>query len=179
MISTCPRCSYVRKPADTAPEYACPECGVVYEKYLAAQRARAKQAEQPATAAPLTFKEAWKQSNKQPMSAGGIIAAVVAVFVVQSYIFGSGGDVKPSRDAVTNSGWDGSVHQVERYLKDRLRDPASFEAIEWSTVVKRPDGYAVRLKYRARNAFGGYVVEHQIFEMNSSGHVISVRDTGQ
>lgn len=31
--STCPKCKYTRKEADTAPDYRCPACGVIYEKY--------------------------------------------------------------------------------------------------------------------------------------------------
>lgn len=33
MTTTCPKCSYARKPTDTAPDYACPSCGIVYAKY--------------------------------------------------------------------------------------------------------------------------------------------------
>lgn len=29
----CPKCNYSRKPTDTAPDYSCPSCGVVYAKY--------------------------------------------------------------------------------------------------------------------------------------------------
>lgn len=32
MTTTCPKCHYVRLPTDAAPDYACPQCGVVYEK---------------------------------------------------------------------------------------------------------------------------------------------------
>lgn len=28
----CPKCQYVRTPADTSPEWQCPSCGVVYAK---------------------------------------------------------------------------------------------------------------------------------------------------
>lgn len=30
---TCPKCSYTRKPTETAPDYACPSCGIVYAKF--------------------------------------------------------------------------------------------------------------------------------------------------
>lgn len=33
MTNTCPKCSYTRKPTDTAPDYACPSCGIVFAKY--------------------------------------------------------------------------------------------------------------------------------------------------
>lgn len=32
---TCPKCHYTRHPSDTAPEYECPKCGVVYAKFNA------------------------------------------------------------------------------------------------------------------------------------------------
>ena len=37
MGKKCLRCSYVRQPTDTAPEYECPNCGVVYAKFEASQ----------------------------------------------------------------------------------------------------------------------------------------------
>lgn len=33
-MNTCPKCGYTRKPTDTAPDYECPRCGVVYAKVL-------------------------------------------------------------------------------------------------------------------------------------------------
>lgn len=32
---TCPKCAYVRQPTDTAPDYECPKCGVIYSKATA------------------------------------------------------------------------------------------------------------------------------------------------
>ncbi|MGZ5609233.1 MAG: DUF3592 domain-containing protein [Methylobacter sp.] len=34
MATTCPKCRYIRKPADTAPDFQCPACGVIYHKYI-------------------------------------------------------------------------------------------------------------------------------------------------
>ena len=74
---------------------------------------------------------------------------------------------------VTNSPWDGSVGVVERYLKASvLKDPDSFQAVEWSRIVKGCGDYAVRLKYRARNSFGGYVVETRDFVISADGVVV-------
>ena len=75
------------------------------------------------------------------------------------------------KEPVTNSGWDGSVLAVKHYLQRTLKDPDSFEAIEWSAVLKLCDGYAVRLKYRAKNSFGGYVINHTVFTLNPDGVV--------
>lgn len=75
---------------------------------------------------------------------------------------------------VYNSEWDGSVYPVVLYLKKNLKDPDSYEAIEWSKVQKTDDGYIVRHKYRAKNSFGGYVIQNNIFYLNEKGHVYRV-----
>ena len=31
----CPKCRYVRRPADTAPAWQCPSCGIAYAKFQA------------------------------------------------------------------------------------------------------------------------------------------------
>lgn len=81
------------------------------------------------------------------------------------------------QEVVTNSSWDGSVRQVERYLKKNLKDPDSYEAIEWSKVVKNANGtFMVRCKYRAKNSFGGYVIENQIFVLDAQGNVTGATD---
>lgn len=77
---------------------------------------------------------------------------------------------------VKNSGWDGSVKQVEDYLERTLRDPDSYESIEWSEVKEKSDGYYVRHKYRAKNGFGGYVVTNQLFHLDFNGNVVDVKD---
>lgn len=33
MTTTCPKCAYVRQPTDTAPDYECPQCGIIYAKF--------------------------------------------------------------------------------------------------------------------------------------------------
>ena len=83
--------------------------------------------------------------------------------------------VNPRKKAkVENSTWDASVHQVKSYLKKTLKDPKSVEYIEWSKVVETYDGYKVRCKYRAKNSFGGYVVENKIFFLDLNGYVIKI-----
>jgi len=76
---------------------------------------------------------------------------------------------------VENSEWDNSVRQVKDYLKKNLKDPKSYESIEWSEVRKEKDYFIVRHKYRAKNSFGGYVIENQIFYINKYGNVFNVK----
>ena len=84
-------------------------------------------------------------------------------------------DSTPQYD-IQNSPWDGSVWQVKKYLKSSLKDPKSYEGIEWSGVIKDGETYKVRHKYRAKNSFGGYVVEEYIFVLNKYGDVIDVME---
>lgn len=77
---------------------------------------------------------------------------------------------------VKNNKWNGGVKQVENYLERTLRDPDSYESIEWSEVKEKADGYYVRHKYRAKNGFGGYVVANQLFHLDFSGNVVNVKD---
>jgi hypothetical protein len=89
---------------------------------------------------------------------------------------------KTKEAVVENSEWDGSVRQVERYLKATLKDPGSYEAVDWSPVATLPaplgDGsfYVVRHKFRAKNSFGGYVVENKQFWIDKKGAVVNVTD---
>lgn len=77
--------------------------------------------------------------------------------------------------AVINSGWDGSVWQVKKWMKNNLKDPDSLQFIEWSPVAKDNKGdYWVRCKYRAKNSFGGYAIENTAFHLDSQGNVIDV-----
>lgn len=78
-------------------------------------------------------------------------------------------------DIVSNSVWDSSVYQVEDYLKRTLKDPDSYQSIEWYKVKKTSTGFKVLHKYRAKNSFGGYVVEIAEFILDSKGNVISKR----
>ena len=65
-----------------------------------------------------------------------------------------------------NSEWDTAVKPVVDFLKANLKDPDSLEFVEWSQVslqeYKGEKYWAVRVKYRAKNSFGGYVVEEKI-----------------
>lgn len=78
---------------------------------------------------------------------------------------------------VSNSAWNGSVLQVEQYLKRHLKDPSSLEVIEWGNVVSGPgNDFMVRVKYRAKNSFGGYAIEQKVFRLDANGAVRGVSD---
>lgn len=78
--------------------------------------------------------------------------------------------MKKQPGVVYNSPFNGSVEQVESYIKTRLRDPVSFQAAHWESVSRRCDGsYIVSVTYRARNGFGGMNVVKQLFELDENG----------
>ena len=67
------------------------------------------------------------------------------------------------------SSWDAEVLPVKRYLRTHLNDYDSSEFVEWSRVTKvTVDGqkyWGVRLKLRAKNAFGGYILRDTYYYM--------------
>lgn len=80
---------------------------------------------------------------------------------------------------VENSGWDNSVFYVVQYLKSVLKDPDSYEGIEWTkveTIDQAIGKYRVRHKYRAKNGFGGYSIENQVFYLDSLGGITKIVD---
>lgn len=100
------------------------------------------------------------------------IISLIGLGIFVFIAFGSSESDSKNLGTVYNNSWDGSVSQVEQYLKNNLKDPDSFEAIEWSNVQKESDGsFFVRCKYRAKNSFGGYVIENKIFYLDAQGTV--------
>ncbi len=64
----------------------------------------------------------------------------------------------------------GAVVPVKMYLKQNLKDPKSVEYISWSKMFRNENGYyQVTVKYRAKNSFGGYVIEENTFLIDSTG----------
>ncbi len=66
-----------------------------------------------------------------------------------------------------NSAYDGSVRCVDRYLRTALNDYHNAEYLEWSPVtrveIKKQPYWSVRLKLRAKNAFGANIVKDVYF----------------
>jgi len=163
-LITCPECR--KKISETAEK--CPHCG--YQ--LTAEK----------------VEEIKKNQQKIANSTGIGCAVLVALFLVCAIVSSNSSDKagnyqsskSSSYEVVKNSEWDGSVRQVESWLKANLKDPKSLEFIEWSPVTKKADGgYFVRVKYRAKNSFGGYVVENKLFFLDSAGNIVRSTDFQQ
>ena len=110
-----------------------------------------------------------------------VIAIAAAIFQKKEIKNANVDNETPTKtqEIVYNSPWDGSVAQVESWLRKNLKDPDSYKGIEWSPVAKVDNQtfkYMVRHKYRAKNSFGGYVVENKTFFLDANGNVMSATD---
>lgn len=104
-------------------------------------------------------------------SSGKHILIVVGVLWLLTALAGVEGGTRSSAPAVTSSAWDGSVRQVEEYLERTLRDPDSLKVEDWGSLSETPTGYSVRVRYRAKNGFGGYCVADDTFLLDRTGSV--------
>ncbi|WP_085446507.1 zinc ribbon domain-containing protein [Magnetofaba australis] len=67
------------------------------------------------------------------------------------------------------SSWDGTHKDVVKYVKQRLKDPGSFEHIETFIFPSNERGiHRLTMKYRAKNSFGGFVVGRAEAHVNSA-----------
>ena len=80
------------------------------------------------------------------------------------------------RSYVGNDDYNGSVKQVIAYLKENLKDTRSYESISWSKVMHKDGYYLVRHKYRAKNSYGGNVIENKLFYIDLYGDVYKIED---
>jgi len=115
----------------------------------------------------------------------GIWFLVIFMSIIGYYfIFWEDDKNTNSKQVVYNSTLDGSVYQVNDYLKNNyLNDPDSYQSISWSEVFKLNDAkelgfasYQVRHKFRAKNSFGGYIVEEKLFTLDYKGNVVSFKN---
>lgn len=124
-----------------------------------------------------------RERNKviMPLVTIGVIVLCIGGCFAMYAIKGSRSSTtkKEHSEVVYNSSFDGSVAQVEKYLEKNLKDPDSYEAIEWSDVKKvegQSHRFVVRHKYRAKNGFGGMKIENKLFYLDGSGNVIDYKD---
>jgi len=168
-LVSCPEC---KRMLSDAANY-CPNCGFMFLPELPQEFADEKIA--------LIKKAA------EPTAVDGAIGIGCTVIVVVVLIFMCGGgrscsgsganSSSSSREVVYNSGYNGSVRQVKTWLKANAKDPGSLDFIEWSPVVKTDRGdFVVRVKYRAKNSFGGFVIANKQFYLDSRGNIVANAD---
>src|ERR1019366_1164597 len=67
--------------------------------------------------------------------------------------------------APTNSAWDGSIHCVERYLKEAMNDPDSYQHMSTTEPVAVGAYWVVISRFRAKNGFGALTVHQATFKI--------------
>lgn len=169
-MTTCPKCHYTRSPEDPAPDYKCPKCGAIYAK------AKALRKERPAET--VVRRKAQAENSRNGKVIISLLLVGLPAFIYARLSMSPPPaqpihtNAPPLQDVVQNSAFDGSVRQVERHLRRTLKDPESFQAIQWFPVQKDLKGFTVRVIYRARNSLGGMVLEDRVFLLDRAGNVI-------
>lgn len=150
----CPSCEHVAPlPAST-----CPSCGVVYGQLLSPDETSSGSAQKSGVVS---------KGQKSTY----IFALIFVAVIVASMVERTKNGAAEQHPTVQNA-YDGSVYQVRQFLKQQLKDPDSYQSIDWSKVVRQSDGsYLVWHKYRAKNSFGGYVVQANQFIIDGNGNV--------
>ncbi len=127
------------------------------------------------------------KKERKPVGCGGAIGLLVLVLIVAAIIGGERNSVgtgssEPSKpktaaeirqDKIERqfSAWDGSHRELERWVEANLKDPDSYEHIE-TKYGDQGEYITVQMKFRAKNSFGGYVVNTAIGKYSLNGNAI-------
>lgn len=117
------------------------------------------------------------EPKKDNWKTGLIVTVIVLTLVGFAYLSPKSDDKTPTvKTEVVHpilgkkpeqSAWGGEVPEVRKYLQRNLNDFDSSEYVDWSPVseVKRGEElfWGVRLRLRAKNAFGAYIVKDIYF----------------
>jgi hypothetical protein len=78
------------------------------------------------------------------------------------------------RVSILQSGYDGSIRSVVKFVKNSMNDPDSFEHVETRTGFYEKENFIVSMKYRGKNPFGGVITKYIDVKVDYSGNVISI-----
>ncbi len=73
-MQTCPKCGYVRKPTDTAPEWECPSCRIAYAKFGTLPHGHTQNIDSSISFAAAEHSGAYAESSLQHATAGETLA---------------------------------------------------------------------------------------------------------
>jgi hypothetical protein len=73
-MQTCPKCGYVRKPTDTAPEWECPSCQIAYAKFGTLPHGHAHSMDSAIPVALAEHPGTYAESFLRDAAAGGTLA---------------------------------------------------------------------------------------------------------
>ncbi len=78
--------------------------------------------------------------------------------------------------AVFNAQYDGSVWQINDWLKQHAKNQASLKVLHWGKVESLDDGFMVHVKFEVKNAAGTEVVADKLFKLDRSGDILGMVD---
>jgi len=196
----CPKCGHKRRDKDdpNIPDYQCPACDVIYEKYRPSKAATidtekreesdleklAKIREQSAS-----FDRVKNRQINQQKIIEYVFWFIIATSIF-SYVFIEDSPkesyapkpiktpyVKTHQENI-NLGfsiWDGSHRQLVKLIKMEMNDPSSFDHVETKYIDNGNGTLNVLMKYRGKNAFGAIVLDSVKVRTNiNSGEVVDV-----
>ena len=70
------------------------------------------------------------------------------------------------------SPWDGSHRKLERFVKDRMNDPSSFDHVK-TTYADKGSYLLVQMTYRGTNSFGALILTQITAKVDFDGNVLS------
>ena len=168
--------------------FPCPDC----EKDVSKRAAACPHCGCPLKAAPVVKPAEIIVKQKKEMGCGGLLViGFLAMFIYGTFSSIGDDDSSTSKtppvpktaeqiraDKVHSafSGWNGAHRELEKLVKNNLNDPDSYEHIE-TRYNDNVDHIYVVMKYRAKNGFGGYVVETIAAKASVSGMVTEIVST--
>jgi len=148
---------------------ACPDC----DREISTSAAAC-----PHCGAPGPETRAEKKLDSQANAFVGIVVLVVMVFM----LFQCGSDDEPrnrqelTTEQIRKNLQQHAISNVRYEVKDRLRDPDSYKIISETAYTFQDGRINVRIDYRAKNGFGGYVRDHAAFTCESDGNDCAQRN---
>lgn len=186
-MTTCPKCGYTRQAADTAPDYECPKCGVVYAK----ARNNTAPAHTPETTPnPI---QAPTRATRQPLAL--LALAIVVCTIAVLYVTGHWRVPQPAAMAqAVQQPAEFKLHQVvyevtgtaHAALVTYLNHSGGIEQREitlpWRTAFGAPTGTIVSVSAQNQGASGDIKVEIKVSgkalksSSSAGGYVIAAAD---
>ena len=165
----CPYCGTVELVPFGEKKHRCSACKQYYEVLF--EDGTKQNNEQKSSRKSLFDGSRESSIEKKPFRKLLIVSLIIGAIIALITMIPSNSDSSPSKqDSAVMLG-------VKEYLRETLKDPKSYQEIEWSpSGVNSKGQYYIRHRYRAKNSLGGFVVEEKIFYLNNSYKVVDSHD---
>ena len=101
-----------------------------------------------------------------------IVVGAGVLLIIFFRIFGSGAQSQPATGESSPQ-----FKAIQLYLQTHLNDPSSLSIDSYSALQSLAGGLsAMRVKYRAKNAFNALILKDQVFTLDARNKVIMVTD---